>query len=72
MYGLTEAGTAPGGTAKAGPRHLAFHPTLRRAFSSDESGNSITAYGFDKGLEVLAGTHPAPAGAKKDFTGGSL
>jgi 6-phosphogluconolactonase len=41
---LTEAGKAPGGTAKAGPRHLAFHPTQNLAFTSDEPGSSITAY----------------------------
>lgn len=44
---LTDAGKAPGGAEKAGPRHLAFHPTLPMAFTSDESGNSITAYRFD-------------------------
>jgi 6-phosphogluconolactonase len=36
-----------GGTPNAGPRHLAFHPTLPMAYSSDETGNSITAYSFD-------------------------
>lgn len=46
---LTDAGKAPGGAAKAGPRHLAFHPTRSLAFSSDESGNSITAYRYDVG-----------------------
>lgn len=44
---LTEAGKAGGGAAKAGPRHLAFHPTLSMAFTSDESGSSITAYDYD-------------------------
>lgn len=50
---LKEAGQAPGGAEKAGPRHLAFHPKLNLAFSSDESGSSITAYRFDpaKGLK---------------------
>jgi 6-phosphogluconolactonase len=64
---LTEAGKAPGGTKKAGPRHLAFHPTLAMAFSSDEQGSSITAYRFDadRGLtpEQTLSTLPA------DFTG---
>lgn len=41
---LTAAGQAPGGAPKAGPRHLAFHPTLPLAFTSDESGSSITTY----------------------------
>jgi 6-phosphogluconolactonase len=45
---LTDAGKAPGGAPGAGPRHLAFHPTLSLAFTSDEAGNSITAYRFDR------------------------
>jgi 6-phosphogluconolactonase len=44
---LTELGQAPGGAEKAGPRHLAFHPTKNYAFTSDESGSSITAYRVD-------------------------
>jgi 6-phosphogluconolactonase len=44
---LTEAGKAPGGTDKAGPRHLAWHPTMKLVFSSDEQGSSITVYRFD-------------------------
>jgi 6-phosphogluconolactonase len=44
---LTGAGKAAGGTAKAGPRHLAIHPTQNLAFSSDEQGSSITAYRLD-------------------------
>src|SRR5262249_22349118 len=44
---LTEAGKAAGGADKAGPRHLAFHPMRNLAFTSDESGSSITAYRFD-------------------------
>jgi 6-phosphogluconolactonase len=44
---LTDAGKAPGGAEKAGPRHLAFHPTKNLAFTSNESGSSITAYRYD-------------------------
>jgi len=44
---LIEVGKATGGTEKSGPRHLAFHPTLNIAFTSDEQGSSITAYRFD-------------------------
>jgi 6-phosphogluconolactonase len=44
---LTEAGKAPGGAEKAGPRHLAFHPTQNLAFTSNEQGSSITAYRYD-------------------------
>jgi 6-phosphogluconolactonase len=64
---LTEAGHAPGGTPKAGPRHLAFHPTQDLAFTSDESGSSITAYRFDPavGLKPVQTLSTLPA----DFTG---
>jgi 6-phosphogluconolactonase len=49
---LADAGKAAGGAKNgagknAGPRHLAFHPTLKMAFTSDESGSSVTAYAFD-------------------------
>lgn len=44
---LDEEGKAPGGAANAGPRHLAFHPSGKMAFTSDETGSSITAYQFD-------------------------
>jgi 6-phosphogluconolactonase len=44
---LTDRGKVQGGTDKAGPRHLAFHPTGPLAFTSDESGNSITVYKYD-------------------------
>lgn len=64
---LTEAGKAPGGAAKAGPRHLAFHPGGKFAFTSDEEGSSITAYAFDsaKGLKPLQTLSTLPA----DFKG---
>ena len=64
---LTEAGKAPGGTRKAGPRHLAFHPSLPMAFSSDEQGSSITAYRFDAdtGLKPVQTLSTLPA----DFKG---
>jgi 6-phosphogluconolactonase len=64
---LTGAGKAPGGTKKAGPRHLAFHPRLSMAFSSDEAGSSITAYRFDPatGLKPVQTLSTLPA----DFKG---
>jgi 6-phosphogluconolactonase len=64
---LTEAGKAPGGKAKSGPRHLAFHPTQALAFTSDEEGSSITAYRFepDAGLKPVATLSTLPA----DFKG---
>jgi 6-phosphogluconolactonase len=60
---LTEAGKAPGGTDKAGPRHLAFHPTLDFAFTSDEQGNSITAYRYEAatGLKPVQTLSTLPA-----------
>lgn len=59
---LADAGHAPGGADKAGPRHLAFHPTQNLAFTSDESGSSITAYqvGSD-GLKPLQTLSTLPA-----------
>jgi len=64
---LAEAGKAAGGTDKAGPRHLAFHPTQNLAFTSDESGNSITAYRFDaaEGLKPVQTLSTLPG----DFKG---
>ena len=64
---LTDAGKAPGGKVKAGPRHLAFHPTKDLAFTSDEQGSSITAYSFDAaaGLKPLQTLSTLP----DDFTG---
>jgi 6-phosphogluconolactonase len=61
---LTDAGKAPGGSDKAGPRHLAFHPTQNLAFTSDETGNSITAYRFDpsSGLKPVQTLSTLPAG----------
>jgi len=63
---LEDAGTAPGGSKKAGPRHLAFHPTLPLAFSSDEAGSRITAYAFDptKGLTPGQTLSTLPEGYK--------
>jgi len=65
--GFESAGQAKGGTPKAGPRHLAFHPKLKMAYSSDETGNSITAYQFDldKGLSPVQNLTTLPA----DFKG---
>lgn len=69
---LTAAGQAAGGAPGAGPRHIAFHPTLPRAFTSDETGSSITAYAFDaeKGLmpEQTVSTLPADAKGMKNTT----
>lgn len=44
---LIEAGTVAGGADKAGPRHLAFHPNQKFAYTSDEQGSSITGYHVD-------------------------
>jgi 6-phosphogluconolactonase len=63
---LTEAGKAPGGVEKAGPRHLAFHPTKNFAYTSNESGSSITAYSLDakEGLKPLQTLSTLPADFK--------
>jgi 6-phosphogluconolactonase len=64
---LTEMSQAPGGAEKAGPRHLAFHPTKNLAFTSDESGSSISAYQVDPkaGLKPLQTLSTLPT----DFAG---
>jgi len=64
---LTELGTIPGGVDKAGPRHLAFHPNQRFAYTSDEQGSSITSYQVDPatGLSVLQTVSTLPS----DFKG---
>lgn len=64
---LSDAGKAPGGADKAGPRHIAFHPKQDLAFTSDESGSSITAYRFDAatGLKPVQTLSTLPA----DFKG---
>ncbi|MGL4555371.1 MAG: lactonase family protein, partial [Gemmataceae bacterium] len=65
---LAEAGTAKGGADKAGPRHLAFHPTKNLAFTSDESGSSVTAYRLGAyGLKPVQTVSTLPDG----FTGGN-
>ena len=64
---LKDAGKAAGGKAKAGPRHFAWHPVINLGFSSDEEGNSITAYRFDDadGLKPVQTLSTLP----KDFKG---
>jgi 6-phosphogluconolactonase len=63
---LTEAGKAPGGAEKAGPRHLAFHPSQSLAFTSDEQGSSITAFRLEAtGLKPVQTLTTLPA----DFKG---
>ena len=67
---LSDAGKAPGGAEKAGPRHIAFHPTLNLAFTSDEIGSSITAYRFDPetGLKPVQTLSTLPADFKASNT----
>ena len=67
---LTDAGKAKGGADRAGPRHLAFHPTLDLAFTSDEEGSSITAYRFDaaKGLKPVQTLSTLPPDFKGENT----
>ena len=56
---LESLGQAPGGAEKAGPRHIAIHPSQKFAFTSDETGSSITSYALDsrtglKPMETLS------------------
>lgn len=44
---LADFGRAAGGREEAGPRHVALHPNGKLAFTSDESGSSVTAYVVD-------------------------
>ena len=64
---LTQKNMAAGGKEGAGPRHLAIHPSQKFAFSSDESGSSVTLYSLDaeKGLTPQQTLSTLPA----DFTG---
>jgi len=67
---LTDAGKAPGGADKAGPRHIALHPTLNLAFTSDETGSSITAYRVEPetGLKPVQTLSTLPADFKEPNT----
>lgn len=51
---LSEAGTVAGGVDKAGPRHMAFYPTQKLAYTSDEQGSSITAYHVDPAVGLTS------------------
>ena len=64
---LKDAGKAAGGVEKAGPRHIAFHPSQKFAFTSNEKNSTITAYAFDSetGLKPLQTLSTLPA----DFKG---
>jgi 6-phosphogluconolactonase len=63
----TLEGKAAGGRDKSGPRHLALHPDLDFAYTSDESGSSITCYRIDgsTGLGPVQTVSTLPA----DFQG---
>jgi 6-phosphogluconolactonase len=67
---LTGAGKAAGGTAKAGPRHLVFHPTWKLACTSDEQGSSITVYRLSprEGLKPIQMLSTLPASFKGQNT----
>ena len=38
----------------AGPRHLCFHPKLDTVYCSNEEGNSVTAYRFNRSIGTLS------------------
>jgi 6-phosphogluconolactonase len=63
---LTDAGKADAGAPMAGPRHFAWRPDHRFAYTSDEVKNTITAYSFDpkRGLNAIDNATTLPG----DFT----
>jgi len=67
---LTEAGQAAGGADKAGPRHIALHPHLPLAFTSNEVGSSITSYRIDaeSGLKAAQTLSTLPGDFKEPNT----
>lgn len=67
---LADAGKAPGGPNMAGPRHIAFHPSMKTVYTSDEMANTTTAYDFDpeKGLKATQSLSTLPADFKDKNT----
>src|SRR5262249_28718447 len=55
---------AQGGTA---PRHLAFHPSERFAFVTNEVGSTVSAFEFDAAADTLREIHTVPS-VPADFT----
>ena len=54
----------------AGPRHLAFHPTLPVVWVLNEMGNTVTTYRWDATLGVLSPLRTIPT-LPEDFNGNS-
>jgi 6-phosphogluconolactonase len=50
------------------PRHLAFHPTERFAFVTNEVGSTVTSFAFDAETGTLREIHTVPS-VPADFTG---
>lgn len=54
----------------AGPRHLAFHPTLRIVWVLNELDSTVTTYGWDEGRGILEALQIIPT-LPTDFVGHS-
>jgi len=52
----------------AGPRHIAFHPSLPYAYAINELDSTITTYGYDTDTGVLEPLEVLPS-TPSDFTG---
>ncbi len=54
----------------SGPRHVAFHPTLARAYVVNELDSTVTAYAYDSATGALAPLQIVPS-LPPNFTGNS-
>jgi 6-phosphogluconolactonase len=51
---FTDNGSVPGLPAKAGPRHMAFHPTKPWAYSINETATSVSMFNLDAATGKLS------------------
>lgn len=56
------------------PRHIAFHPTLRKAYTSNEFGGGISCYDVNKDgtLALVQTLSSLPAGVEGDWAGADI
>ena len=71
-FGVPIADDAPmnrfGTRCEQGPRHFAFHPTLRVLYTSNEQGNSVSAYAIGADGALTAAGEPVPTVPADDST----
>ena len=71
-FGVPIADDAPlnrfGTRSEQGPRHLAFHPTLRVLYTANEQGNSVTAYSIGADGKLTAAGAPTSTVPAEDNT----